>query len=100
MIKRYSILSFFLLITVTTILFQGNIFAQGVTTSAMNGMVYDGKGEALPGANIIAVHVPSGTQYGTTSRVDGKYNLNGLRPGGPYTVTVSFVGYKPQQTEV
>lgn len=100
MIKRYSILSFFLLIIVTIFLFQGNMIAQGVTTSAMNGMVYDGKGEALPGANIIAVHVPSGTQYGTTSRVDGKYNLNGLRPGGPYTVTVSFVGYKPQQTEV
>ncbi len=100
MIKRYSMLSFFLLVLVTFFLAQGNIFAQGVTTSAMNGMILDGKGDPLPGANIIAVHVPSGTQYGTTSRVDGKYNLNGLRPGGPYSVKVSFVGYKPQETEV
>lgn len=100
MIKRYSILSFFLLILVTFFFTQSNIFAQGVTTSAMNGTIQDGKGEPLPGANIIAVHVPSGTQYGTTSRVDGKYNLNGLRAGGPYTVTVSFVGYKSEKTEV
>ncbi len=100
MIKSYSFLSLFLLIIVTTFLFQSNSYAQGVTTSAMNGMVVDGKGEPLPGANIIAVHTPSGTQYGTTSRVDGKYNLNGLRTGGPYSLTISFVGYKPQQTEV
>jgi hypothetical protein len=78
---------------------QTNTFAQGVTTAAMNGMVVDSKGDPLPGANIIAVHTPSGTQYGTTSRVDGKYNLNGLRTGGPYKVTVSFVGYKPQVFE-
>lgn len=65
----------------------------------MNGIVVDSKGDPLPGANILAVHTPSGTQYGTTSRVDGKYNLNGLRTGGPYKVTVSFVGYKPQVFE-
>lgn len=100
MIKSYSFLSLFLLIIVTAFLFQSNSYAQGVTTSAMNGMVVDVKGEPLPGANIIAVHTPSGTQYGTTSRVDGKYNLNGLRTGGPYSLTISFVGYKPQQTEV
>ena len=99
MINRYTLLSFFMVLLVSLTLVQTNIFAQGVTTAAMNGMVVDSKGDALPGANIIAVHTPSGTQYGTTSRIDGKYNLNGLRTGGPYTVTVSFVGYKPQVVE-
>ncbi|HEX7356414.1 MAG TPA: carboxypeptidase regulatory-like domain-containing protein [Ignavibacteriaceae bacterium] len=99
MINRYSLLSIFLLLFVTFTLLQTNVFAQGVTTAAMNGMVVDSKGDPLPGANILAVHTPSGTQYGTTSRIDGKYNLNGLRTGGPYTVTVSFVGYKPQLSE-
>ncbi|MBK7498659.1 MAG: TonB-dependent receptor [Ignavibacteriales bacterium] len=99
MINRYTLLSFFMLLLVTFTLMQSNVFAQGVTTAAMNGIVVDSKGDPLPGANILAVHTPSGTQYGTTSRVDGKYNLNGLRTGGPYKVTVSFVGYKPQVFE-
>jgi hypothetical protein len=69
------------------------------TTASLNGKVSDQKGDALPGANIIAVHQPSGTQYGTTSREDGGYNLVGLRVGGPYKVTVSFVGYVSQVEE-
>ena len=99
MINRYTLLSFFMMLIVTLSLMHTNTFAQGVTTAAMNGMVVDSKGDLLPGANIIAVHTPSGTQYGTTSRIDGRYNLNGLRTGGPYTVTVSFVGYRPQVFE-
>jgi hypothetical protein len=71
---------------------------QGVTTSAINGTVIDNEGNALPSATIIVVHQPSGSQYGTTTRNDGRYNLLGLRPGGPYTLTVSYVGYS-RQTE-
>jgi len=68
------------------------VLAQGVTTAAIGGKVVSSTGEALPGANIIAVHVPSGTTYGTSSRPNGKYNVPNLRVGGPYTVTVSLVG--------
>ena len=75
-----------------------SIFAQ-TTSASINGTVVDQNGSALPGANIIAVNIPSGTQYGTTSRNDGKYNLVGLRTGGPYKVTVSFVGYTTQVEE-
>ena len=82
MINRYTLLSFFVVLLVTLTLMQTNTFAQGVTTAAMNGMVVDSKGDPLPGANIIAVHNPSGTQYGNTSRVDGESNLNGLRTVG------------------
>lgn len=76
-----------------------NIFAQGVTTSAMNGIVADDKGEALPGANVIAVHVPTGTQYGTAVRTGGSFNVANMRIGGPYTVTVTFIGYETQKEE-
>ena len=65
-----------------------------VTTSGMNGTVTDEQGLPLVGATVIAVHTPSGTQYGAVTNKDGRYNLQGLRAGGPYTVTFSYVGYQ------
>jgi len=73
------------------------LFSQGVTTASISGMVTTQAGEPLPGANIVAVHEPSGTVYGTISRIDGRYNLVGLRVGGPYVITVSYVGYAQQR---
>ncbi len=64
-----------------------------VTTSGMNGTVLTEAGEKLAGATVIAVHEPSGTQYGTVTNEEGRFNLQGMRPGGPYAVEVSYVGY-------
>ena len=75
------------------------VLAQGITTAAIGGKIVSSTGEALPGANIIAVHTPSGTTYGTSSRPNGRYTIPNVRVGGPYSVTVSFVGYKKQVRE-
>jgi hypothetical protein len=63
------------------------------TTSEIQGIVLEGK-LAVPGATVVAIHQPTGTKYGTTTRIDGRYNLPNLKIGGPYVVTVSFVGLK------
>lgn len=70
-----------------------------VTSSAMTGIVTDTKKEALVGANVIAVHVPSGTTYGIATDLDGSYRIPGMRVGGPYKVTVSYTGYEDQVKE-
>ena len=64
-----------------------------VTTSALSGIVTDENQEPMIGATVTAIHVPSGTKYNTTTNMDGRYTINGMRPGGPYTVTVTYVGY-------
>lgn len=74
-----------------------SVFAQGVTTAAINGTVTDKDGNPLLGANVVAVHKPSGTIYGTSTRTNGEYTLPNLRVGGPYTLTVTFVGYQKQE---
>lgn len=68
------------------------------TTSEIHGQVTDGT-TAVPGAVIIAIHNPTGTKYMTTSRKDGRYNLPNVRVGGPYTISVSYIGYKEQKIE-
>ena len=69
-------------------------FAQE-TTSEILGIVTDGN-TGLANATIVAIHTPTGTKYSTTTRKDGRYNLPNLRIGGPYTVTTTFTGYKPE----
>ncbi len=72
-----------------------SVYSQ-VTTASINGTVTDQKGEVLPGATVIAVHVPSGTKYGGITRNDGRFYIPAMRVGGPYKVTASYVGYDSQ----
>ncbi|NNE45125.1 MAG: TonB-dependent receptor [Rhodothermales bacterium] len=76
-----------------TFFLSQNALSQGVTTAAMSGLVTDQQGEPLPGANVVAVHVESGTVYGSSVRNGGAYTIPNMRVGGPYRVTTSFVGF-------
>jgi len=82
----------------TIVLFAGMVLTTlgQVTTSGMNGKITGPDNESIPGATILAVHQPSGTQYGTVSNSEGRFTLQGMRTGGPYQVEVSFVGYNKE----
>lgn len=74
--------------------FTTSLMAQE-TTSEIRGIITDQNGP-VTGATVSAVHLPTATKYVTTSRKDGRYNLPNLRVGGPYEVTVTYVGYKSE----
>jgi outer membrane receptor for ferrienterochelin and colicin len=88
-------LLFFALLCLVTV----GAVGQGVTTSSISGIIRDHSGQPLPGATILALHTPSGTQYGTSSRVDGTFTIPNTRVGGPYTITTTFVGYNEDKRE-
>ncbi|HPT12105.1 MAG TPA: carboxypeptidase regulatory-like domain-containing protein [Bacteroidales bacterium] len=90
--KSYKRLTLFLVFAMMVV---STTFAQ-VTTSGIKGHVVDENGQNLPGATITALHEPSGTQYAGQANADGLFNLNNMRVGGPYTITISFIGYASQ----
>ena len=79
------------------LLFTVSIVAQ-VTTSSLTGVVTETSSrETIIGASVQAVHVPSGTRYAAITNIDGRFTIQGMRTGGPYTVTVSYIGYQTKQ---
>ncbi len=72
------------------------VTAQGVTTSALTGIVTSADGRPVANASVTAIHLPSGTQYKATVTSSGRYNLPNLRVGGPYRITATSIGYEPR----
>ncbi len=70
-----------------------------VTTSALGGTVKSAGDEPLVGATIVATHLPTGTKYSTVTRTGGAYNIQNMRVGGPYTIEISFIGYRVEKAE-
>ena len=69
--------------------------AQNVTTGSIRGTITDGQGGVLPGADVVAVHEPTGTSSSTVTQADGTYSLLNLQVG-PYTVTARLSGFREQ----
>ncbi|MFV0565669.1 MAG: carboxypeptidase regulatory-like domain-containing protein [Flavobacteriaceae bacterium] len=86
-----------ILLVLVMLFATANIMAQ-VTTSSMSGRITDEQGPVM-GATVVATHTPSGTTYGAVTNGEGRYNLPGMRVGGPYRVEVSYMGYGTNTTD-
>ena len=70
-----------------------DVYAQGNTNSSISGVVYEKGSQTLPGASILAVHTPSGTRYSASTDGTGNFSISNMRVGGPYKITITFVGF-------
>ena len=83
-----------LLLFMSVLLTSFTMMAQ-VTTSALSGKVSlkDTKEEVI-GATVSVLHEPSGTRYTAVTNMDGRFTIQGMRTGGPYEVSVSYIGFE------
>ena len=80
---------FFMMMLLVTSL---TVVAQYTTSGLSGKVVYQDNNEPVIGATIVSVHEPSGTRYTAISNVNGLFSIQGMRTGGPYSVTVSYIG--------
>jgi len=76
----------------------GAALAQGVTTGAVSGRVLSDSGVPLP-ASISVVNLATGAASRATASRDGRYLVQGLEVGGPYSVTARHPGFVPQMRD-
>ena len=69
--------------------------AQGITTGAISGLVQTEANQPLANAQIQISNPSTGFQSAATTRENGRYFVQGLEVGGPYTVTVRHIGMAP-----
>jgi hypothetical protein len=70
-----------------------------VTTATMSGIIKDTKGVPLAGATVTIAYPDAGISLSMVTRGDGRFTAPNLRVGGPYKITVDYVGYKQSVTE-
>src|SRR4030095_3196616 len=81
------------------LLFLPFLIEAQITTSSVSGTVKTSKGDPLVGATVTVTHIPTGTTYVVTTRTGGRYNIYNLNPGGPYSISVTFVGMETGKKE-
>ena len=87
---------YFILLSVL-IIGVANVARAQITTSVVSGKVTDQKGVTLPGVTVTVLNTSTGTRYGAQTNADGRYTIANVNPGGPYTVSASFVGFKKDE---
>lgn len=70
-----------------------------VTTSSLGGQILNESNQPVAGVVVKATHVPSGTTYSAVTNANGRYTIQGMRPGGPYNVAIHYMGYNAEKFE-
>ncbi|HEV2290680.1 MAG TPA: carboxypeptidase regulatory-like domain-containing protein, partial [Gemmatimonadales bacterium] len=77
------------------VLAAGPLSAQGVTSAAVSGRVTQAGGQPVEGATVIIINTSTGQRFQIQTRAGGRYSLENVPPGGPYTISARGVGFQP-----
>ncbi len=69
------------------------------TNSSIGGIIKGANNQPLVGATITATHNPTGTIYRVLSKSEGRYDINNMQPGGPYTIAITYVGFTAENRQ-
>lgn len=69
------------------------------TQASIFGVVSDENKNLIPGASVMVKNGSTGFTTRTVTNAKGEYNFRELPLGGPYTITVSYVGYATTEQE-
>ena len=69
--------------------------AQGVTSAAITGIVAGRDSNAIQEATVTVINTSNGERWQTLTHAGGRYTLDYLTIGGPYTIEVRAIGYCP-----
>ena len=95
MSDRYRIRSAVTALLLTSCLSgAGVLSAQSASTAGLRGHILDTGGAPVESALVTLTHTGTGATSTTLSVADGRYTLRGRRPGGPYRMTVTHIGFR------
>ena len=86
----------FTLFLVSILMLSVSTLSAQETSATLSGTVYDNKGATVNGASIVVKHEPTGAVSSTQSNKKGIYTIPNLKTGGPYSIKISFVGFKEE----
>lgn len=84
-----------LLVVLLSALAAAGLTAQGVTTASIFGVVAAADSAGISEAIVTVTNTANGARWQTVSRGRGRYSFEYLSVGGPYTVQVKAIGFKP-----
>lgn len=78
---------------ITTLLVCHSSLGQETNTN-VSGIVKSAKNETLGKATVVVVHEPTQNTYSTQTNSKGYFYFFNIKPGGPYTIIISYTGYE------
>jgi hypothetical protein len=85
-------------ILLATAMLSNPLYAQ-ITSGILRGTVKDVTGSTIENANVTVVFVPTNQRIVTKTTTEGRFVLSNLKPGGPYSVSVTALGFRPKSTD-